>query len=335
MPKQQFKSSLGRAIVNSKGRRKKKELRYNVRSKARIPKPILLGRTAVQESDRDAAQKEQRDLKTKLEATDFGEMLLEAQMMQQAYSGKGGYAVILPEDEQTAEDNFTKQQEQTEIFDYECLPVPRRPTWSKEMSKEDLNENEETLFLDWRRSVAMTSQTRSEVQVSPYEKNLQVWRQLWRVVERSDLLVQIVDARNPLAYLSKDLFKYVDEVSEFLNKGNKQKMVVVNKADYLSLEQRVFWVRYFKSQGIAVAFFSAISEQIRQDLLSNAKNEQLNSEQIAHIVKNTESSKTQSTTVQSASTEEDLEAMARVLNSEELLETFKTTITNEQKVLLS
>ena len=28
----------------------------------------------------------------------------------------------------------------------------------------------------------------------------QVWRQLWRVLERSDMAVQIVDARNPLLY---------------------------------------------------------------------------------------------------------------------------------------
>ncbi len=36
--------------------------------------------------------------------------------------------------------------------------------------------------------------------VTPYEKNLDVWRQLWRVVERSDVLVQIVDARMPTFY---------------------------------------------------------------------------------------------------------------------------------------
>ncbi len=36
--------------------------------------------------------------------------------------------------------------------------------------------------------------------VTPYEKNMEVWRQLWRVVERSDLLIQIVDARHPLLF---------------------------------------------------------------------------------------------------------------------------------------
>lgn len=38
------------------------------------------------------------------------------------------------------------------------------------------------------------------LEVTPFEKNLEVWRQLWHVRERSDIMVQIVDARNPLFY---------------------------------------------------------------------------------------------------------------------------------------
>ena len=44
--------------------------------------------------------------------------------------------------------------------------------------------------------------------LTPFEKNLEVWRQLWRVVERSDILVQVVDARDPLCYRSEDLEDY-------------------------------------------------------------------------------------------------------------------------------
>ena len=39
--------------------------------------------------------------------------------------------------------------------------------------------------------------------MTPFEKNLEVWRQLWRVVERSKVVVQIVDARNPLLFRSR------------------------------------------------------------------------------------------------------------------------------------
>jgi large subunit GTPase 1 len=35
------------------------------------------------------------------------------------------------------------------------------------------------------------------MQLTPFEKNLDVWRQLWRVVERSDVLVQVLHACPP------------------------------------------------------------------------------------------------------------------------------------------
>jgi ribosome biogenesis GTPase A len=69
--------------------------------------------------------------------------------------------------------------------------------------------------------------------ISPFEKNLEVWRQLWRVVERSDVLVQIVDARNPLLFRSLDLEKYVKEVD-----AHKRNVLLVNKADLLTTGQR-------------------------------------------------------------------------------------------------
>lgn len=36
--------------------------------------------------------------------------------------------------------------------------------------------------------------------MTPFEKNIEVWKQLWRVVERANILIQIVDARDPLFY---------------------------------------------------------------------------------------------------------------------------------------
>jgi hypothetical protein len=43
-------------------------------------------------------------------------------------------------------------------------------------------------------------QSNDSLEVTPFEKNLEVWRQLWHVRERSDIMVQILDARNPLFY---------------------------------------------------------------------------------------------------------------------------------------
>ena len=94
------------------------------------------------------------------------------------------------------------------------------------------------------------------MKVTPFEKNLEVWRQLWRVVERSDLVCQLVDARNPLFYYSTDLEAYARELVP-----PKPMVVVVNKADYLSRMQQREWARHFEGRGVKVLFFSARQQQ--------------------------------------------------------------------------
>src|SRR5438876_963564 len=76
----------------------------------------------------------------------------------------------------------------------------------------------------------------NDLLMTPFERNLEVWRQLWRVIERSDLVVQIVDARNPLLFRSEDLEKYVKEVD-----SRKENLLLVNKADMMTVEQRSAW----------------------------------------------------------------------------------------------
>jgi hypothetical protein len=45
-------------------------------------------------------------------------------------------------------------------------------------------------FYEWRRELATLEQDERLV-LTPFEKNLEVWRQLWRVLERSDIVVQV------------------------------------------------------------------------------------------------------------------------------------------------
>ena len=96
--------------------------------------------------------------------------------------------------------------------------------------------------------------------LSPFEKNVDFWRQLWRTVERSDLIVQIVDARDPLFFLSTDLFKYVGEVAAF-QKKQKRCLLLINKADFVSDELRAEWEKYFDAtHSFPVVQFSALHE---------------------------------------------------------------------------
>lgn len=145
------------------------------------------------------------------------------------------------------------------------LTVPRRPKWNKDMSAEQLDRLEREAFLNWRRSLA-DLQENNDLLLTPFERNIQVWRQLWRVIERSDLVVQIVDARNPLLFRSVDLDRYVHELG-----ANKKTLLLVNKADLLSREQRQAWADYFKKEGIDYVFSSAKIALDNQELDKESK----------------------------------------------------------------
>ncbi|KAJ1657173.1 hypothetical protein IWQ61_003376 [Dispira simplex] len=133
----------------------------------------------------------------------------------------------------------------------ERLTVPRRPYWTKETTRDQLHRQEQDAFLTWRRGLAQLEDTEGLL-LTPFERNLEVWKQLWRVIERSSLIVQIVDARHPLFFRSTDLEKYVKEVDP-----NKVNLLLVNKADMLTENQRAHWAAYFEKNNIPFTFFSA------------------------------------------------------------------------------
>uniref|UniRef100_A0A671S2Z9 Large subunit GTPase 1 homolog n=1 Tax=Sinocyclocheilus anshuiensis TaxID=1608454 RepID=A0A671S2Z9_9TELE len=137
------------------------------------------------------------------------------------------------------------------------LRIPRRPSWDESTSPEVLQQNERDSFLTWRRELARLEEEQKLI-LTPFERNLDFWRQLWRVIERSDVVVQIVDARKPLLFRCPDLEKYVKEVSV-----HKVNMLLLNKADLLTREQRRAWARYFQKEGIRAVFWSALAEAQR------------------------------------------------------------------------
>ncbi|KAL2136368.1 hypothetical protein VTI74DRAFT_4012 [Chaetomium olivicolor] len=131
------------------------------------------------------------------------------------------------------------------------LTVPRRPRWDASTTREELDRMERDSFLEWRKGLAELQETQ-DLLMTPFERNLEVWRQLWRVIERSDVVVQIVDARNPLMFRSEDLEDYVKDVDP-----KKQNLLLINKADMMTYKQRKAWANYLKGAGIAYRFFSA------------------------------------------------------------------------------
>ncbi len=148
-----------------------------------------------------------------------------------------------------------------ETFSQEQLSIPRKPNWTFSMSADEVDRNEKQAFMEWRRHIAEFEQRRStERRITPFEKNLEVWRQLWRVCERSNIVVQVVDARNPLLFYTSDLKKYLCE----LNPPRKM-VILVNKSDLLTNTQRIAWTNYFNSEDIKHLFYSAFIEQQKLD----------------------------------------------------------------------
>ncbi|KAI6136487.1 P-loop containing nucleoside triphosphate hydrolase protein [Pisolithus sp. B1] len=162
---------------------------------------------------------------------------------------------------------LSDQEEQSTLVKHQenksKLRVPRRPPWTKSITTTQLDRQEKDAFLEWRRGLARLQEDEKFL-LTPFERNIEVWRQLWRVIERSHLVVQIVDARNPLRFRCEDLEAYVKD------------------ADLLTATQRRIWADYFDSEGIQYAFFSAtnavVLQKLRHDLqLKQASDEDTDS----------------------------------------------------------
>ena len=72
------------------------------------------------------------------------------------------------------------------------LSIPRRPKWNDSISAKEFVRLEREAFLNWRRSLAIEEEKNIKLVITPFEKNLEVWKQLWLVTEKADLLVQVI-----------------------------------------------------------------------------------------------------------------------------------------------
>ena len=146
------------------------------------------------------------------------------------------------------------------------LSIPKKPKYKKKKKKEDYIKLEKESFLAWRKALAEEEMKNINKAITPYEKNLEVWKQLWLTVEKGQILFQIVDGRNPLYYRCPDLEKYIKEID-----NNKEIILIINKADLMNEKLRQNWSEYFKENNIKYIFFSAINEIEKME--KNEKNE--------------------------------------------------------------
>jgi large subunit GTPase 1 len=255
-------------------------------------------------------QQQQQHPRSVLEVPDLQDFLEQADLAQSEFvSIREGLVVLDSSATTTAANSRTMMHHQHHHLDTTKveLSVPRRPAWNEFTTKAELEQLEKNAFYEWRRGIAVheaalynqqqqqqtiyshgennshvaatTTSTNSSSMVAtttttttPFERNLDVWRQLWRVLERSACLCQVVDARQPLFYLSADLRRYAQEEST----PSKPVMVIVNKSDYLTPYQRVVWKRHLQDEvhWASVVFFSATLEQAKLDALFKQQQQQ-------------------------------------------------------------
>ncbi|KAI0689879.1 hypothetical protein BC835DRAFT_1282044 [Cytidiella melzeri] len=149
----------------------------------------------------------------------------------------------------------------------EQLTCPRRPKWRYEMTKKEVEKNEEGLFKKWLDQTdsiigdwcapetkpppadLTLDQSTFVQEIMPhaptsYERNLEVWRQLWRVMEISQIVLILLDSRCPLLH-------YPPSLSSFLSSSanaRKRTILVLTKVDIAGSERAEAWARYLRAK---------------------------------------------------------------------------------------
>ncbi|KAH9499001.1 Guanine nucleotide-binding-like protein 1 [Bulinus truncatus] len=140
------------------------------------------------------------------------------------------------------------------------LDFPKRQPWSYELTKEQLEQQERQYFKNYVLDILDQPQA---VNLSFFELNLETWRQLWRVLEISDVLLIIADIRYPALHIPPSLIKHIQK------ELHKQVIIILNKVDFVPPVLALAWKRYLHNRfpGIHVIFFSSFPRQSKDQEL--------------------------------------------------------------------
>ncbi|KNC50777.1 uncharacterized protein AMSG_06673 [Thecamonas trahens ATCC 50062] len=245
------KTGLGRAL-----QRKQREVRSQTHAASSARHSHALDPRAAEPMYGVGSVTETNDLTAFLEA---------AELAERDFTAERGVALVVASESAATHSLLPSdlaEQEKVKAL----LQVPRRPGWTAETTKAELQKAERTSFLEWRAQLAQIEQNKA-VHVTPFEKNINMWRQLWRVVEKSHVVVQILDARNPDLFRCTSLEDYVKDIDP-----TKRNILLVNKADLVPREIRLQWAAAWEEAGIEAVFFSAVAEQAKLDAAAKIAN---------------------------------------------------------------
>ncbi|KAG2155575.1 P-loop containing nucleoside triphosphate hydrolase protein [Suillus clintonianus] len=170
-------------------------------------------------------------------------------------------------------------------LEIEQLSVPRRPKWKYTMSKDDVDANEKGYFRRWMTQAdaiverwhnqlnnAVQSGTdpgstdTSDAGIQPkmprppthFERNLEVWRQLWRVTEISQILLCLLDSRCPPLHFPPSLESYL------LANRKAKVILVLTKVDIAGPERAQAWTAYLQKRhpGLPIVQVEAYQQKL-------------------------------------------------------------------------
>ncbi|KAI5898014.1 P-loop containing nucleoside triphosphate hydrolase protein [Schizophyllum commune H4-8] len=146
-----------------------------------------------------------------------------------------------------------------------CL---RRPKWRYDQTKTEVEKNEEALFRKWLAEADekingfadASDVLRADGPIrSPcyYERNLEVWRQLWRVTEISDIILVLLDSRCPLIHFPDSLSRYLASYED------KRVILVLTKVDITGTDRTSAWKDYIstKHPGLRIVEVESYAEK--------------------------------------------------------------------------
>lgn len=119
------------------------------------------------------------------------------------------------------------------------LDFPKRPPWDFDLSKEKLEQQENKYFREYLKHIEENYDLKD---LSYFELNLETWRQLWRVLEMSDIILFIVDIRFPAVMFPPSLYTYVTKDL------GKDFILVLNKVDLAPAPLVSAWKHYFEEK---------------------------------------------------------------------------------------
>lgn len=231
------KGDFGKALINST-RRNKQKVKDHYELTGELPKEVPKMQNLQSVTSRDFV-------------SDF---IYTAELTQARFEGQKekklltGDKIIL---QSTGRSKNQEEKDRQFLASVKFLKIPRRPKWvGKDADLQKRSEGEN--FVQWRKDLSELEVRFPEAIITPYEKNLEVWRQLWLVVERSDILVQIVDIRDYTFFRCEDLEDYVLSCG-----ANKRNLLVINKSDLVSPKVIECVSEHLKKLGVAHLFFSA------------------------------------------------------------------------------